>query len=117
MYLLDMHINPANIIVLPLMFGIGVDSGVHMLHRYRQDPVSRPLGLTSGTGKGITLTSLTTMIGFGAMMLASHRGIRSLGFVLAVGIGLTMIACLTVMPSCLELRRRFTADAASQKNH
>ncbi len=106
MYVFGMHINPANIIVLPLVFGIGVDAGVHIMHRYRQDALTRPIGLTAGTGKGITLTSLTTMIGFGALMLASHRGIRSLGFVLATGVGMTMIACWIVMPACLELRAR-----------
>ncbi len=104
MWLVGMSVNPANIIVLPLMFGIGVDSGVHILHRYRQNPSQRPLGLANGTGKGITVTSLTTMIGFGAMILARHRGISSLGFVLTVGIGLTLLACWTVMPAWLQLR-------------
>ena len=97
-------INPANIVVLPLMFGIGVDSGVHVLHRFRQDPATRPLGLTHGTGKGITVTSLTTMVGFGAMVIARHRGIESLGFVMALGVGLTLVACWTVMPAWLEWR-------------
>ena len=106
MYVLGMSINAANIIVLPLMFGIGVDSGVHMIHRYRQDPVTRPLGLTAGTGKGITITCFTAMIGFGAMMLAEHRGIFSLGFVLTVGIGMTLLSCWTIMPAWLELRTR-----------
>lgn len=103
---LGMSINPANIIVLPLMFGIGVDSGVHILHRYRQSPSGSPPGLTSGTGKGITITSLTTMIGFGSMLMARHRGIASLGFVLSTGIGMTLLACLTVMPAWLALRNR-----------
>jgi len=103
MWVIGMSLNPANIIVLPLMFGIGVDSGVHILHRYRQDPTTRPLGLTAGTGKGITLTSFTTMIGFGVMIFASHRGISSLGFVLFTGIGLTMLACWIIMPAWLEL--------------
>ena len=116
MWLAGMTINPANIIVLPLMFGIGVDSGVHMLHRWRQDPVGRPLGLTGGTGKGITLTSLTAMIGFGSLMIAKHRGIASLGFVLTLGIAMTMLACWTMLPAYLELRSRGDAgkqDAAS----
>jgi hypothetical protein len=104
MYCLGVQINPANIIVLPLMFGIGVDSGVHILHRFRQDPTGRPLGLTGGTGKGITVTTFTTMIGFGSMLIARHRGIVSLGFVLMVGIGLTLLACWMVMPAWLELR-------------
>ncbi|MEX0775008.1 MAG: MMPL family transporter [Phycisphaeraceae bacterium] len=106
MWAVGIQINPANIIVLPLMFGIGVDAGVHMLHRYRMDSKDRPLGLTQGTGKGITITSLTTMIGFGCLSLASHRGIQSLGHTLTAGIGLTMLACLIVMPAWLELRQR-----------
>jgi predicted RND superfamily exporter protein len=106
MWVLGVSLNPANIMVLPLMFGIGVDSGVHVLHRHRQDRHNQPLGLTAGTGKGITITSLTTMIGFGALMLARHRGIFSLGLVMTMGIGLTMIVCLTLMPAWLELRRR-----------
>jgi len=112
MWLAGVSVNPANIIVLPLMFGIGVDSGVHMLHRCRQDPHGQPVGLTCGTGKGITVTSLTAVIGFGSMMFASHRGIASLGFVMATGIGLTMLACWTVMPAwlCLVSARRATRN-------
>ncbi|MFA9478346.1 MMPL family transporter [Phycisphaerales bacterium AB-hyl4] len=106
MWLVGLNINPANIMVLPLMFGIGVDAGVHMLHRYRQDPTRRPLGLAGGTGKGITLTSFTTMIGFGSLMLAQHRGIAGIGFVLSVGIGMTLLACWTIVPAWLELRTR-----------
>ena len=91
------------------MFGIGVDAGVHMIHRYRMDPVARPLGLTAGTGKGISLTSYTAIIGFGSLMIARHRGIQSLGFVMAVGILMTMLACWIIMPACLELRARRSA--------
>ena len=104
LYAIGEQINPANIIVLPLMFGIGVDAGVHMLHRFRLQPDAAPPGLASGTGKGITVTSLTTIVGFGTMMLARHRGIASLGFVLSVGILLTLLACLIVMPAILKLR-------------
>lgn len=100
------QLNVANIIVLPLMFGIGVDFGVHVLHRYRVDPLNRPLGLTAGTGKGIVLTAITTVIGFAAMLIARHRGVASLGYVLSIGISLTLIACLTLMPAILELRSR-----------
>lgn len=99
-------LNAANIIVLPLMFGIGVDSGVHVIHRFRQHPTDRPLGLAHGTGKGITLTCLTTVIGFGTMLLARHRGIQSLGLVMSLGIALTLLACLIVLPALLEVRAK-----------
>ncbi len=102
-------VTPANIIVLPLLFGIGIDAGVHIVHRYRESPDARPLGLTSGTGKGITVTSLTTMAGFASMMTASHRGIAGLGMLLTVGIGVTMLSCWILLPALLELRSRIAA--------
>jgi hopanoid biosynthesis associated RND transporter like protein HpnN len=106
MWIIDAKINAANIIVLPLMFGIGVSAGVNIVHRYRSDPTLRPLGLTKGTGKGVTVTSITSMIGFGCMMMASHRGIASLGFVLCTGLGMTLLASYTVLPAWLELRNK-----------
>lgn len=106
MHVIGQDINPANIMVLPLLFGIGVDAGVHMLHRYRRAPDQRPLGLTAGTGKGITMTSMTTMIGFASMIPSSHRGIQSLGIVLTIGIAMTLLACWIVLPAWLELLER-----------
>jgi hopanoid biosynthesis associated RND transporter like protein HpnN len=103
----NLPINPANIVVLPLLFGIGVDCGVHILHRYRQAPNEHPPGLAAGTGKGVTITGVTTIVGFACLMIASHRGIASLGMTLALGMALTLLACLVVMPSVLELRSRW----------
>lgn len=97
-------LNFANIIVMPLIFGIGVDAGVHVVHRWRAEPYRRPAGLSGGTGRGITLTMLTTMIGFGSMLLAEHRGIRSLGFVMLAGLGVTLLACHLMLPAVLRLR-------------
>jgi hypothetical protein len=114
--LTGLPLNFANIIVMPLIFGIGVDAGVHMVHRWRQEPFGRPAGLSGATGRGITLTMLTTMIGFGCMLLAQHRGIRSLGFVMIVGLSVTLAACYLVLPAVLRLRlphdARCAVDAA-----
>ncbi|MCH7544934.1 MAG: MMPL family transporter [Planctomycetes bacterium] len=104
MGLIDMPLNFANIIVLPMIFGIGVDAGVHMVHRWRLEPYGRPAGLSGATGRGITLTMITTMIGFGSLLLAEHRGIRSLGFVMLAGLGVTLLACYTILPPILRLR-------------
>ncbi len=104
-------LNFANIIVMPLIFGIGVDVGVHMVHRWRQEPYGRPAGLSGATGRGITLTMLTTMIGFASMLLAQHRGIRSLGFVMVIGLGVTLCACYLVLPAVLRLRAAAPTEA------
>ncbi len=115
---LGMHINAANIIVLPLMFGIGVDSGVQIIYRSRMDARGEPPGLTEGTGGGVILVNMTTMIGFGVLAIpyipalglgVSHRGIQSLGFVLTCGMAMTLCACLTIMPAWLQMRRRRAA--------
>jgi hopanoid biosynthesis associated RND transporter like protein HpnN len=111
MGLADEPVNFANIMVLPLIFGIGADAGVHMVHRWRQEPYGRPAGLSGGTGRGISLTMLTTMIGFGSMFIAEHRGIRSLGFVMVIGLGMTLGACYLVLPAVLRLRAAKPTEA------
>jgi hypothetical protein len=106
MGLFGVPLNFANIIVLPIIFGIGVNAGVHVVHRWRLEPFGRPRGLSGSTGRAITLTMLTTIIGFGCLMIAEHRGIRSLGFVMVIGLGVTLLACYTALPALLRLRTR-----------
>ncbi|MFB3139335.1 MAG: MMPL family transporter, partial [Phycisphaerales bacterium] len=112
--LFGVPLNFANMIILPIIFGIGVNAGVHMVHRWRAEPFGRPAGLSGATGRGITLTMVTTMIGFGCLLLAQHRGIRSLGFVMVIGLGVTLLACYTVLPAVLRWRTRAVAQAVAE---
>lgn len=97
-------LNFANIIVMPVIFGIGVDAGVHIVHRWREDPSGIPRGLSGGTGRSIGLTLLTTMIGFGCLSFAEHRGIRGLGLTMLIGLSMTLLACYSVAPAVLRCR-------------
>ena len=106
----DLPLNFANMIILPVIFGIGVNAGVHTVHRWRVEPYGRPAGLSGATGRGITLTMLTTMIGFGCLLIAEHRGIRSLAVVMLIGLSITLCACYTVLPAILRLRTAPTAS-------
>ncbi|MHC4650671.1 MAG: MMPL family transporter [Planctomycetota bacterium] len=114
MGLLGVTLNFANIIVLPIIFGIGVNAGVQVVHRWRQEPTGLPKGLSGATGRGITLTMMTTMIGFACLLIAEHRGIKSLGFVMVIGLGVTLLACYTILPAVLRLRGRAAAEAAGE---
>ncbi|MHC4415835.1 MAG: MMPL family transporter [Planctomycetota bacterium] len=114
MGLIGVPLNFANIIILPIIFGIGVNAGVHVVHRWRAEPYGRPRGLSGATGRGITLTMLTTMIGFGCLLIAEHRGIRSLGFVMVMGLGVTLLACYTVLPATLRLRTPALSHATGE---
>ena len=97
-------LNFANTIVMPLLIGLGVDAGVHAVHRWRAQPMDPPAGLAGGCGRAITLTTWTTAIGFGAMAIAEHRGVRSLGLVMATGLVLVWVSAIVVLPAVLRLR-------------
>ena len=99
-------LNPANLIVLPLVLGIGVDDGVHVVHDFREQPRPQPYRTSSSTMNAIILTSLTSMIGFGSMMIASHRGLSSVGLVLVIGVGACLFVSLVPLPAILTLISR-----------
>ena len=103
---LGIALNFANTIVMPLVIGLGVDAGVHAVHRWRTQPDDAPAGLAGGTGRAITLTSVSTAIGFACMVIAEHRGVRSLGVVMTLGLLLTWVASVFVLPPVLRLRSR-----------
>jgi hypothetical protein len=94
-------LNPANIMTLPLVIGIGVTNGIHILNRFAEEQT--PSILAKSTGKAVLVSGLTTIAGFGSLALAKHRGIESLGYVMAVGVATCMFAGLTFLPALLNL--------------
>lgn len=113
----EIPLNPANMIVLPLILGIGIDDGVHVVHDYRRQRGGYRLG--ASTAAGIVVTSLTTMIGFGSLMLAEHRGLASLGRVLTIGVACCLFTSLVMLPAILTLisPRREEEKPADRKSH
>jgi hopanoid biosynthesis associated RND transporter like protein HpnN len=101
---LGIPFNPANIMTLPLVIGVGVTNGIHILNRYAEE--HSPAILSKSTGKAVIVSALTTIAGFGSLILAEHRGIESLGYVMAAGTALCMAAALTVLPATLILLGR-----------
>lgn len=103
MALFDIKFSIMNFMCLPLILGIGIDDGVHILHRYKKEgPGSTPTVLKY-TGRAILLTSLTTMIGFGSMGLATHRGVASMGQVLFLGVGACFISSAYLLPAIITI--------------
>jgi predicted RND superfamily exporter protein len=97
-------LNPANIMMLPLVIGIGVTNGIHILNRYAEEQT--PNILARSTGKAVLVSGLTAIAGFGSLMLAKHQGIQSLGYVMSAGLATCMIAGLTFLPALLNLLTR-----------
>jgi hopanoid biosynthesis associated RND transporter like protein HpnN len=101
---LGVPLNPANIMTLPLVIGIGVTNGIHILNRFAEEQTPSILGRS--TGKAVLVSGLTSMAGFGSLILAQHRGIHSLGCVMTSGLATCMIAGLTFLPALLNLLMR-----------
>jgi hopanoid biosynthesis associated RND transporter like protein HpnN len=95
--------NLANLFAVPILIGTGVDNGVNMLYRWREERDKSALILSKAVGKSVTVSSLTTIAGFAALITAEHRGISSLGWVLSLGVTLILVATLVVLPAMFEL--------------
>ncbi len=103
MDLFSIQFNLANLVILPLILGIGVVDGVHIMHRYKEDIHSGANVISKSTGQAVLLTSLTTMIGFGSLMIADHQGVFSLGAVLTLGVGSCLFTSVTLLPALMKL--------------
>ncbi|MGM0705005.1 MAG: efflux RND transporter permease subunit [Bacteroidota bacterium] len=113
MQVFGLRLNFYNMVVLPAVLGIGNDAGVHLVHRYREEGFGSIWPVLRSTGEHVTIGSLTTIIGFGGLLLSFHPGLRSIGMLAAVGIGATLLAALTFLPALwqwLEDSGRLWAD-------
>ena len=138
-----MPFNYANIIALPLLVGIGVDNGIHVVHRMRtragmpavgqrrdagrdargratQGAVAEQLpseGVArlfgTSTMRAVLASGLTTVASFGNLAFSSHVGTASMGILLALGLAASMAATLIVLPAWLALRRPLAKGAAA----
>lgn len=98
-------LNFANVIALPLLFGLGVASGTHFVMRAREEVPGTDLFRTS-TPRASVFSTLTTIFSFASLAVSNHEGIRSMGILLAVAILWTLAATLILLPALIELRHR-----------
>jgi hypothetical protein len=112
--LLDIPFNYANVIVLPLLLGMGIDSGIHLVLRqqqYKQDDVVHD----SATSRGVIFAALTTIASFGSLMLSDHRGTASMGQLLSIALGLSLVCTLFTLPAVFQWAERHLRPAARRK--
>jgi len=111
MGLLGIDLNPANLIGIPLILGIAVDYGVHIVHDSLERP--GPYKISASTANSVLVDALTTILGFGALMVASHRGLESLGRVLTLGVTTCTLTSLVFLPAVLRLVHARSRPAAA----
>lgn len=109
MLLFNIPLNFANIIGLPLLLGIGVDSGIHIADRFRQEHLTgRNIFMTSSS-RGVIVSSLTTICSIGNLAFSSHQGTSSMGLLLSLGLASMMISTMIILPAFLIWQDSLTA--------
>lgn len=105
-HLFNMHLHYINIICMPMIIGIGVDSAIHLIHRYYENNARDLRRAVTHTGRAVVITSMTTLVGFGTLALANFRGIRELGIFTLIGVGFTLLATILTLPAILKLSEK-----------
>jgi predicted exporter len=104
MALLGFRLNFFNIFVLTMIIGIGVDYGVHLLHRWYESDGDRTQ--LAETAKAIAVAALTTVVGFGSLVLSHYPGLRSVGAAAILGAVATAVLSMTLLPALLSMREK-----------
>jgi len=103
--------NFTNVIVVPMLVGMGVDNGVHLVHRHRTAPDEIDV-LASSTARAVFFAAMTTILSFGSLAFASHRGLAAFGQMLTLGVFITLVCYVVVLPAVLEWDDRRRAGRA-----
>jgi len=103
---LGVSFNFANVIVIPLLLGMGVDTGIHLVHRCRTDAPPDGNLLHTSTARAVLLSAATTMASFGTLGFSSHLGMSSLGRLLVLGIALILACNLVLLPALVRITNR-----------
>ena len=93
----------ANIAGLPLLLGLGVVYGVHIVHRWLENPRITAFAASHTTGRGVSFAAFTTISGLFSIVFARHNGVSSFGIILLFGITLCLITALFVLPTIIDL--------------
>ncbi|HEV3203473.1 MAG TPA: MMPL family transporter [Gemmataceae bacterium] len=104
-------LNPANMIALPLVLGVGVDNGVHILHDFLARKTEGRGLLSRAIGRGVLVKALTTMLGLGTLMISNQPGPKGLGFALALGVACCMVSALVFLPALLRFGKAIEMTA------
>jgi predicted RND superfamily exporter protein len=105
MYLFDLPFHLGNVFGLPLVIGAGAEFGLNVVLRYLEGREHGDPLIARSTVMAVLVNGLTTIVGFGSLMIADHRGIFGLGLLLTLGMVATLSAALIVLPAMLRWRQ------------
>ena len=111
MHLFGIDLNLANSLFLPLVVGAGVEYGIILIYRWRQNEKDKAgVVLPFSTATGIILAGLTTTVGFCSLCISNHQGIFSLGLLTTIGSFCILAAAILLLPALLQCLSPSTGD-------
>jgi len=111
MQLMGIDITIINFVATPIIIGIGIDDGVHIVEKYLHRKTMSLGPLIASCGKAVTLTSLTTIFGFSSLFLAEYSGFQSLGLCAILGVLFCWLGSVILLPLLMDLFKvRFTRE-------
>jgi hypothetical protein len=102
----ELPLNYANVIVLPLLVGVGVHNGIMFMLRYLIEPPADGNMLGTSTARAIMLSSVTMVVSTGTLILSAHRGISSMGILLTVCFLFLLGSVLILLPALIEVFKK-----------
>ncbi len=106
MVAIDLPLNFFNVVVVPLVLGAGVDSGIHLVEQSRRRKPEEVEVLGTTTARAVLFSALTTITSFGSLAFSSHIGLAGLGTLLTIGMSLTVVANLVLLPALIAVSSR-----------
>jgi uncharacterized protein len=103
MGLFGISLNFANIVVIPMVIGLGIDNNTHLYHRYRENPEEGIIGAMSFTGRAVVISTLTSLAGFGSLIFSRYGGLKSIGILAVMGLSLCLVTAVFVLPSLIAI--------------
>ena len=94
-----------SVIALPLVIGIGIDGSIHLIQRYSENADFSLSDVWNVTGVPLTLSVLTTVVGFGSLVFSEFNPLAELGTVTIIGVGMTLVGSLFALPAILVFLR------------
>jgi predicted RND superfamily exporter protein len=104
--LCGLQLTMLNVMAVPLIVGIGIDDGVHVLHRYRREGKGSIITVMKSTGRAVLITSLTTMIAFGSFVFATYRGLGSMGKLLFLGVAACFLTTVLLITAIITINEK-----------
>ena len=95
-----------SITAIPLIIGIGIDNGIHLVQRYLRNEHDGILAIAKASGAALIQSNLTTIVGFGALMASSFTPLAEMGLVTSLGVALALVGGLGLIPAVILLRER-----------